>query len=402
MKKLLFTFLALMSLNVFAQQYTYHKAQLHCHSTNSDGVMSPQTVAQEYLSRGYEIVCLTDHNFMTPAGNYATPGMLTISSEEYTFAKHINGFFLNHTVDASDFDAQQTIDSIRAQGGLIQFNHPVVAATNDWSYTSTQFMALHNGPDFIEIHNAGTDMIPLATFKMAIWDSLLMAGRKIWGTSTDDMHKLTEGYVIPTIDIGWVMVYANTLTEDSIRAALLRGDFYGSNGIDISYYSIDGNTINISSSNATKIKFIGDGGQLLSEVSGSSAAFTRTNQRYIRIELANDGILGVGAKYAFTQPVFFDNTSNITENNKEFQHNITSYPNPATSDVNICYNTEKESNVKINIYDLTGKLIINIEKVISNTGFNEMKLDISKLNSGIYFYSVNINGLITTKKFTKI
>ena len=104
----------------------------------------------------------------------------------------------------------------------------------------------------------------------------------------------------------------------------------------------------------------------------------------------------------FTQPVFFDNTSNITENNKEFQHNITSYPNPATSVVNICFNTEKESNVKINIYDLTGKLIINIEKVISNTGFNEMKLDISRLNSGMYFYSVNINGLITTKKFTKI
>ena len=401
MKRTVLLLCALLSLNVYAQQ-TYYKTQLHCHSTNSDGNMAPQTVAQEYLSRGYEIIFLTDHNYMTNATEYQMPGILAINSEEYTFAKHINGFFLNHTVDASGFEAQQAIDSIRAQGGMIQFNHPVIAATNDWSYNYSQFMALHDGPDFIEIHNAGTDMIPFAKFNMQIWDSLLMSSRKIWGTATDDMHKLTEGLVIPTIDIGWVMIRANSLNPDSIRAALTRGDFYGTNGVEISYYAVDGNIINISSANATKIKFIGDKGVILSEVSGSSASYTRTTESYVRIELEKEGLLGAGDKYAFTQPVFFDNTSNITENNKEFQHNITSYPNPATSVVNICFNTEKESNVKINIYDLTGKLIINIEKVISNTGFNEMKLDISRLNSGMYFYSVNINGLITTKKFTKI
>ena len=114
MKRTLFLLLALLSLNVFAQQYTYHKAQLHCHSTNSDGVMDPQTVAQEYISRGYEILFLTDHNFMTPANTYEMPGILAVSSEEYTFAKHINGFFLNHTIDASGFSAQQAIDSIKA------------------------------------------------------------------------------------------------------------------------------------------------------------------------------------------------------------------------------------------------------------------------------------------------
>jgi hypothetical protein len=364
--------------------------------------MAPQTVAQEYLSRGYEIVFLTDHNHMTDATDYQMPGILAISSEEYTFAKHINGFFLNHTVDASGFNAQQAVDSIRAQGGMIQFNHPVVAATNDWSYNYSQFMALNNGPDFIEIHNAGTDMIPFAKFNMLIWDSLLMSGRKIWGTATDDMHKLTEGLVIPTIDIGWIMIRANSLNPDSVRAALIRGDFYGSNGVEISYYSVDGNTINISSSNATKIKFIGDKGVLLNEVSGSSASFTRTTQSYIRIELEKEGILGVGDKYAFTQPVFFNSTSNISDINRDLQYNISCYPNPATNDINICFNTEKESKVLIDIYDLTGKRITTIEKVISSAGFYEMKVDISGLNSGIYIYSVNINGSITTKKITKI
>ena len=149
MKKIIVLLLAFVSLNSFSQQpYRYYKAQLHCHSTNSDGVMSPLTVAQEYQSRGYEIVCLTDHNYMTPDNIYALPGLLTISSEEITFDKHMNGWFLKHTIDGTGFFPQEAIDSVRAQGGLIQFNHPVISPStsfpfySDWSYNYSQFMAL--------------------------------------------------------------------------------------------------------------------------------------------------------------------------------------------------------------------------------------------------------------------
>jgi len=403
MKKIILLFLALISLNSFSQQYRYYKAQLHCHSTNSDGVMNPGDVAQEYLSRGYEIVCLTDHNCMTPASAYAAPGILTINSEEYTFDKHMNGFFLNHTVDASGFTPQQAIDSVRAQGGLIQFNHPVVALTNDWSFNFSQFMALSNGPDFIEVHNAGTDMIPLATFNMAIWDSLLMNGRKIWGTSTDDMHKLAEGYLIPTIDIGWVMIRLETLCEDSVKAALLRGDFYGSNGIEISNYSVEGNTINISSPNATKIKFIGEGGQSLGEVIGSVATYTRTTERYVRVELQDDGVMGVGKKYAFTQPVFFtENTSNTANNYNDTNYHVASYPNPCSNNLNIGYNTKRNTNVTIEIFDLTGQKVTSVNNSKQLDGYYEIPFDVSNLASGIYLYTVNIDGFKITKKFSKL
>lgn len=400
MKKILLLLLILMGFHIFPQQYRYVKAQLHCHSDAQGGAMSPIVVAQEYVSRGYEIVCLTDHNIMTPATDYALPGLLTINSEEYTFDKHLNGFFLDHTVYARNLTPQLSIDTIRSQGGLVQFNHPVNNFVDDYVYTFPQFMALINGPDFIEIHNAAMDLIPGGQFKMAIWDSLLMNDRKIWGTSTDDMHDLTQGYVIPTINIGWVMIHLNTLSADSLRAALLRGDFYGSNGVQIFYNSVDGNTVSISS-DATTIRFIGDWGQIVSEVSGPSASYTRTTEKYIRIELEKSGPLGVGVKYAFTQPVFFDNTLSNRCNDTDFNH-LTSYPNPCSNSLNICFNTEKKSDVQIEIYDLTGKIVYLSNNSIQQAGFNDVSIDISGLNKGFYIYTVKINALLNTKKFTKI
>ena len=262
-------------------------------------------------------------------------------------------------------------------------------------------MELNNGPDLIEIHNAGTDMIPLATFNRAIWDSILSSNKIIWGTSTDDMHKLTEGLIIPTIDIGWVMIRCNTLSRDSVYAALARGDFYGTNGIEISHYSVQGNTINISSTNATKIKFFGDNGQLFFEVNGSSATYTRTTQKYLRIELENEGTFGVGAKYAFTQPIFFNSSTEIVNNNG-FQLNLSTYPNPCTNKLNVCFNTEKESNVLFEIYDLTGKLLMSEKNTIPHGGFNDLSFDVFKLKPGVYLYKITLDGSSIVKKFTKI
>ena len=38
------------------------KANLHCHSTHSDGKLSPQEVADLYARAGYQVLCIADHN----------------------------------------------------------------------------------------------------------------------------------------------------------------------------------------------------------------------------------------------------------------------------------------------------------------------------------------------------
>ena len=40
---------------------TYYKANLHCHTTLSDGHLTPQQVKEEYQKQGYSIIAYTAH-----------------------------------------------------------------------------------------------------------------------------------------------------------------------------------------------------------------------------------------------------------------------------------------------------------------------------------------------------
>jgi hypothetical protein len=46
-------------------QVEQHQANLHTHTTQSDGRLTPNQVIDEYRKRGYTILCLTDHNLCT-------------------------------------------------------------------------------------------------------------------------------------------------------------------------------------------------------------------------------------------------------------------------------------------------------------------------------------------------
>lgn len=39
----------------------FFKANLHCHSTLSDGIMSPERLKAVYRANGYSILAITDH-----------------------------------------------------------------------------------------------------------------------------------------------------------------------------------------------------------------------------------------------------------------------------------------------------------------------------------------------------
>ena len=41
-----------------------YKANLHCHTTLSDGRLTPQQVKAHYLEHGYSVVAFTDHNVL--------------------------------------------------------------------------------------------------------------------------------------------------------------------------------------------------------------------------------------------------------------------------------------------------------------------------------------------------
>ncbi len=72
------------------------------------------------------------------------------------------------------------------------------------------------------------------------------------------------------------------------------------------------------------------------------------------------------------------------------------YPNPATTKLTIRHNCGNKENARLRISNLMGMEL----KSIPITNSNETQIDVSGFASGIYFYSLEVNGKISvTKKF---
>ncbi|MEA3445306.1 MAG: T9SS type A sorting domain-containing protein, partial [Bacteroidota bacterium] len=68
------------------------------------------------------------------------------------------------------------------------------------------------------------------------------------------------------------------------------------------------------------------------------------------------------------------------------------YPNPAHNDLNIEFMLNKLSDVKISVLNALGQEIISVNQELSS-GQQKINLDVSKLESGIYFINIEANGL---------
>jgi hypothetical protein len=110
---------------------------------------------------------------------------------------------------------------------------------------------------------------------------------------------------------GWVMVRATELSAAAIFAALERGDFYASTGVDIADYQVTARsmTVTVASFSRSKyrIQFIGKGGQVLKEIQpdtsfrGSVPPATyefKGDEGYVRAR-----VIESNGKMAWMQPV---------------------------------------------------------------------------------------------------
>lgn len=91
-------------------------------------------------------------------------------------------------------------------------------------------------------------------------------------------------------------------------------------------------------------------------------------------------------------------SGNQTEIVKDYSLNQ-NYPNPFNPVTNITFNLSKPANVTLKVYDINGEeadVLINNETM--RAGTNTLLFNAEKLSSGIYFYSLYINGVITDTK----
>jgi predicted metal-dependent phosphoesterase TrpH len=238
----------------------WYMGALHTHTLHSDGSIAPAALLQKTRDLGFDFVAITDHNNTTHrrdlAGRSPLSRPLWIAGEEVTTANgHASvwgldeGEWVDFRVRAEDRRIGEVIASAHRFGALFSINHPVSECVGcGWEHE------IPTDVDAIEVSNGRHGEVAAA---LAIWDKLLAAGRRITGVGSSDWHRAPD-----PIDVANTRVYATSLTENAIVAAIRSGRAIVVNGAQHA-------TPEVSVQSAGKTAGIGDSLTL-----GSSASIT--------------------------------------------------------------------------------------------------------------------------------
>ncbi|MCL6098536.1 MAG: M36 family metallopeptidase [Bacteroidetes bacterium] len=74
------------------------------------------------------------------------------------------------------------------------------------------------------------------------------------------------------------------------------------------------------------------------------------------------------------------------------------YPNPFNPSTTINYQLPENGFVTIKVYDVLGKEVATLVNKNKSAGYYNVSFDASKLTSGVYIYTINVNGFAQSKK----
>jgi len=276
------------------------RGNLHAHTTRSDGKRETQDVLDDYASRGYDFLMISDHDVFTSKEDYNqfdSRGMVLIPGNEVSKnGPHILHVNATHLIPAHQ-DRQQVLNAGNADGSFFIINHPNWHA--NFNHCPQELLETLAGYTGIEIYNGVIGRLPGSPYALDRWDRLLSKGRRVWGYANDDSHRGGDDMAL-----GWNTIYTEEKTVQGVVEALKSGRFYASTGVVISRIQVDGLTIRIETANADRIVALGQHAKRIATVDASSIEFTVTEDtQYVRFEC-----WGRGESFAWTQPFFIQKT----------------------------------------------------------------------------------------------
>ena len=219
--------------------YFWLKGNLHCHTIFSDGRITPQERVDGYVARGFDFLCLSDHQVITPVHDLDRPeDFILIPGAELHpdnpfggQVHHILALNLTRTVDAFRMPPQHVINAVREQGGSPWLPHP------HWSsiIVSRDVLPLR-GLAGLEVVN--TECLGMGRSEGAVhWDDWMwLTGSLKPAIGVDDAH----GGFEPREGTGraWTFVRVRERSIPAIIQALERGASYASTGPKLHHVSI--------------------------------------------------------------------------------------------------------------------------------------------------------------------
>lgn len=303
----------------------FYKANLHCHTTISDGRFTPEETKAAYQKAGYSIIAFTDHrkyvwhkelddeNFLSLA---AMEFDLTEQGKEWPVSKtyHLNLFDTDPSAgrNTEDLLPRLTYGDTEALNGyiarmnqlgfLVCYNHPYWSLQNYNDYKDLR------GLFSMEIYNHGCEVEGLYGFNPQAYDEMLRSGQRLCAFATDDNHNV---YPLdnPESDSfgGFVQIAPEKLDYPSVIQALKEKRFYWSMGPQLKGVEIQDGKLRIHTSPVEKIFVVLERrnyyrSQVLPGESLEYAEFPLTGEEgWLRVEIKD----GQG-RFAGTSAFFMD------------------------------------------------------------------------------------------------
>ena len=292
----------------------WYKANLHCHTTVSDGFYTPEEIKKKYSEKGYSIVAFTDHEYIANHNDLTDENFLAINGYEYSVSEpvtserpgqacktyHMNFYCKDKNNDTligvtdsyckhwfKDKDVSKIkhilprekreytpefvnsiIKDANENGFFVSINHPM------WSLqTFTDYKEIE-GLWGIELYNHGCNVMGYLEDSNHIYDKILRQDKYLFPIASDDNHNRNATFPDKDSFGGFCMINAEKLEYDSVIKALLEGNFYSSTGPVFEEIYIEDNMAHIKCSPVREIRMLTEGrdGMIARNKDGMNAA----------------------------------------------------------------------------------------------------------------------------------
>lgn len=260
---------------LFSETGNWYKANLHSHSTISDGVLTPEEVKERYKSQGYQIYAYSDHHVLVPHTDLKDDTFLPITSIEASIKDfrdpdneerqtyHLNFFAKDEActefVDFPRLELQdkreysvEIINNLIARankaGFLAQYNHPY------WSTQTVRDFGPLEGLWGFEVFNGGSQAHACNGWGDQQFVEMLWEGKYLCPTAGDDNHGSLpiEDPYRDTFRC-FTMIRAEKLEYHAVLSAMENGQLYASTGPQIEELYVEDGKVYIKTSPARKI-----------------------------------------------------------------------------------------------------------------------------------------------------
>ena len=241
-------------MKLFDPDKPFYKGNLHTHTTNSDGLLSPDEVTRRYQEAGYDFLALTDHWKRTVEAPHFYKNMLLLPGIELDYnltneVIHIVGINVDESI-LTRVDRRHTarrgIRDIRRSGGRAILAHPA------WSLNTLETMQELDGLTATEIYNSvsATPWNGDRADSTLLLDIAAAHGLLLNTVASDDSHFYTG-----EDRTSFTMLQADELSAEGINRALDAGAFYASRGPRFKQIEIENGEIHVTCDPVSKIVF---------------------------------------------------------------------------------------------------------------------------------------------------